>query len=77
MRDSAYAAFGKEAFLNAIRRSQDYLLNAQLPGGYWQGELFIDCTLVADTICFRHWDGKIDEDWQRKATNHLLSDLIC
>ena len=76
MRDSAYAAFGKEAFLNAIRRSQDYLLNAQLPGGYWQGELFIDCTLVADTICFRHWDGKIDEDWQWKATNHLLSSQL-
>ncbi len=72
MKEPLFSPLNKEAFWITIQRSQDYLLNAQLPDGYWQGELRIDCTLVADTICFKHWDGKVDEVWQRKAVNHLL-----
>lgn len=73
MKEPLFSPLNKEAFWITIQRSQDYLLNAQLPDGYWQGELRIDCTLVADTICFKHWDGKVDEVWQRKAVNHLLN----
>ena len=73
MQENPFAPLNKEAFLKTIRRSQDYLLGQQLSDGYWQGELLIDCTLVSDTICFKHWDGKVDEVWQRKAINHLLS----
>jgi squalene-hopene/tetraprenyl-beta-curcumene cyclase len=56
----------------AIARSQSYLLGSQKPEGYWIGELIVDATLVADMIAFHHWDGKVDEGWQRKAVNHLF-----
>ena len=57
----------------AIERSQQYLLSQQKPEGYWNGELMVDATLVADTIAYHHWDGKVDAQWQRKAVNHILS----
>ncbi len=57
----------------AIRRSQDYLLGIQNPEGYWVGELMVDSTLVSDTIAYKHWDGKVDPEWQRKAVNHIFS----
>jgi squalene-hopene/tetraprenyl-beta-curcumene cyclase len=57
----------------AIERSQSYLLSQQKPEGYWVGELMVDATLVADTIAYHHWNGKVDTRWQRKAVNHILS----
>jgi squalene-hopene/tetraprenyl-beta-curcumene cyclase len=56
----------------AIAGSRDYLLREQKPEGYWVGELMVDCTLVADMVAFHHWDGTVDEEWQRKAVNHLF-----
>ena len=57
----------------AIQRSQNYLLSQQTPEGYWVGELMVDATLVSDLVAYRHWEGKVDERWQRKAVNHILS----
>jgi squalene-hopene/tetraprenyl-beta-curcumene cyclase len=57
----------------AIRRSQSYLLGIQKPEGYWVGELMVDATLVADTVAYHHWNGKVDEGWQCKAVNHIFS----
>src|SRR5256885_8992622 len=57
----------------AIERSQSYLLSQQKPEGYWIGELMVDATLVADTIAYHHWNGKVDPEWQRKAVNHISS----
>jgi squalene-hopene/tetraprenyl-beta-curcumene cyclase len=57
----------------AIERSQSYLLSQQKPEGYWVGELMVDATLVADTIAYHHWNGKVDPEWQRKAVNHISS----
>jgi squalene-hopene/tetraprenyl-beta-curcumene cyclase len=57
----------------ALRRSQDYLLSIQNSEGYWVGELMVDSTIVADTIAYRHWDGKVDSEWERKAVNHIFS----
>jgi squalene-hopene/tetraprenyl-beta-curcumene cyclase len=57
----------------AIKRSQDYLLSEQKPEGYWIGELMVDATIVADTIAYHHWNGKVDLQWQRKAVNHIFS----
>jgi squalene-hopene/tetraprenyl-beta-curcumene cyclase len=57
----------------AIRRSQEYLLSEQKPEGYWVGELMVDATLVADTVAYHHWNGKVDKEWQRKAVNHIFS----
>jgi squalene-hopene/tetraprenyl-beta-curcumene cyclase len=57
----------------AIELSQAYLLREQNPQGYWVGELMVDATLVADTIAYHHWNGKVDPEWQRKAVNHIFS----
>jgi squalene-hopene/tetraprenyl-beta-curcumene cyclase len=57
----------------AIQRSQNYLLSQQKPDGYWVGELMVDATLVSDLVAYYHWDDKVDEAWQRKAVNHILS----
>jgi squalene-hopene/tetraprenyl-beta-curcumene cyclase len=57
----------------AVRRSQEYLLSLQKPEGYWNGELMVDATLVADKLAYHHWNGKVDKEWQRKAVNHLFS----
>ena len=68
------SGFGLEGDLEiAMRRSQAYLLSQQKPEGYWIGELMVDATLVADMIAYRHWDGKVDPQWQRKAVNHIFS----
>ena len=56
-----------------IRESQRYLLGEQRPEHYWIGELAVDSTLVSDMICYHHWDGKVDETWQRKAIHQILS----
>jgi len=74
----AQSAPGLDSFISpeleaAIERSQRYLLSEQKGEGYWIGELMVDCTLVADMIAFHHWDGSVDEKWQRKAVNHILS----
>ncbi len=57
----------------AIKRSQNWLLGQQKPAGYWIGELMVDCTLVADVVAYRHWDGTVDAAWQRKAVNYIFS----
>jgi len=57
----------------AIRRSQNYLLKEQRPEGYWIGELMVDASILSDTIAFHHWNGKVDQEWQRKAVNHIFS----
>jgi squalene-hopene/tetraprenyl-beta-curcumene cyclase len=57
----------------AIQRSQQYLLHEQKAEGYWIGELMVDCTLVADTVAFHHWNRDVDEAWQRKAVNHIFA----
>ncbi len=57
----------------AIKRTQDYLLGQQTPEGYWVGELIVDSTIVSDMVAYRHWSGKVDPEWQRKAVNHIFS----
>ncbi len=71
--NSSLPAPGVEGLETALRRSQEYLLNTQLPDGYWVGELLVDSTLVSDTICYHHWDGNVDPEWQRKGVNHILA----
>ena len=33
----------------------------------------VDSTLVSDTLAYHHWNGRVDQEWQRKAVNHILS----
>ncbi len=57
----------------ALERSRTHLLGLQRPEGYWIGELIVDVTLVADTVAYQHWDGKVDKAWERKAVHHIFS----
>jgi squalene-hopene/tetraprenyl-beta-curcumene cyclase len=57
----------------AIQRTHNYLLRTQKDGCFWIGELIVDATLVADMVAFHHWDGSVDEKWQKKAVNHIFS----
>ena len=67
-------AFKAQAPLEtAIKRSQDFLFGEQKPDGYWVGELIVDSTIVSDSVAYHHWNGSVDEKWQRKAVNHLFS----
>jgi len=73
LRQRALEVPSRKDLEGAIWRSQTYLLSTQKPEGYWVGELMVDSTLVADTIAYHHWNGKVDERWQRKAVNHIFS----
>jgi squalene-hopene/tetraprenyl-beta-curcumene cyclase len=69
----ASATSHRSSLDQAIELAQAHLLNLQEPEGYWVGELFVDVTLVADTIAYHHWNGSVDPVWQRKAVNHIFS----
>ena len=71
--ESDQSSSHRKTLETALKRSQDYLLSVQKPDGFWVGELLVDSTLVSDMVCFHHWDGKIDPEWQRKAVNHIFS----
>jgi squalene-hopene/tetraprenyl-beta-curcumene cyclase len=76
MRDHAPDSISPHAqseLAQAIHRSQQHLLGLRKPEGYWLGELIVDSTLVADTIAYHHWNGKVDPEWQRKGVHHLFS----
>ncbi|MDR3455821.1 MAG: squalene--hopene cyclase [Verrucomicrobiae bacterium] len=62
-----------EACQAALQRSQNYLLSEQKPEGYWVGELMVDSTLVSDMVAYHHWDRSVDQEWERKAVNHIFS----
>lgn len=68
-----FESFTRRDLDDTIKRSQDFLLREQNPDGYWIGELIVDCTLVSDVLAFHHWDGSVDEKWERKAANHIFS----
>ena len=56
-----------------MERSREFLLGSRREEGYWVGELTVDVTLVADTLCYHHWNGRVDPVWQAKAVRHILS----
>lgn len=60
----------------ALERAQQHLLGLQKPDGYWIGELTVDTTIMSDMIAFRHWDGSVDPEWERKAANYILSQQL-
>src|ERR1700760_2796409 len=55
-----------------MHKSQQYLLGAQKPEGYWVGELFVDTTLVSDVVAFMHWNGEVDFEKQARCVKNLL-----
>ena len=70
---TSFLANLKHRLCQTVERSHQFLIGEQIDDHYWVGELMVDSTLVSDMICYHHWNGKVDEVWQRKAINHILS----
>ncbi|MDD5262756.1 MAG: squalene--hopene cyclase, partial [Methylacidiphilales bacterium] len=56
----------------AVRKSQQFLLNQQKPEGYWIGELIVDTTLVSDYMLYMYWKGEVDFEMQSRCVKHIL-----
>ncbi|MFQ5813606.1 MAG: squalene--hopene cyclase [Anaerolineae bacterium] len=55
----------------AIRRSQEYFLRTQHPGGYWWGELESNVTMAAEYLLLTHFLGCGDGQRWQKIANYL------
>jgi squalene-hopene/tetraprenyl-beta-curcumene cyclase len=56
----------------AVRRSGQFLLEAQAGRGYWCGELEADTTLESDTIKMWHLIGRVDLKKQERLVRWIL-----
>jgi len=65
-----------ERLVEAIKRSQGYLVSQQHIDGYWVGELEANTTLTSEYIFFRHLIGQVDRDREAKVVAHLLSEQL-
>ncbi len=54
-----------------IRRSTEYLLGLQYPGGYWWGELEANCSVHAEYLLLTHFLGVPDAARWKKIVNYL------
>lgn len=65
-----------ERLVQAINRSQRYLVSKQHADGYWVGELEANTTLTSEYIFFRHLIGLVDPDREAKIVAYLLSEQL-
>jgi squalene-hopene/tetraprenyl-beta-curcumene cyclase len=65
-----------ERLVQAINRSQAYLVSRQHADGYWVGELEANTTLTSEYILFRHLIGQVDRDREAKIVAYLLSEQL-
>jgi squalene-hopene/tetraprenyl-beta-curcumene cyclase len=65
-----------ERLVQAINRSQAYLVSQQHADGYWVGELEANTTLTSEYILFRHLIGLVDRDREAKIVAYLLSEQL-
>lgn len=65
-----------ERLVQAINRSQKYLVSQQHADGYWVGELEANTTLTSEYVFFRHLIGQVDHDREAKCVAHLLSEQL-
>ncbi len=65
-----------ERLVQAINRSQGYLVSQQHVDGHWVGELEANTTLSAEYIFFRHLIGYVDRDREAKVVAYLLSEQL-
>src|SRR5438552_1083591 len=61
-----------DAVDEAIKRSQQWLLQRQAEAGYWAYELEADTTLTAEYLMLRRFLGLVDPEKQRKAVRYLI-----
>jgi squalene-hopene/tetraprenyl-beta-curcumene cyclase len=57
---------------SAISKSQNFLLDQQLPDGYWWAELESNVTITAEYLLLFHLLGNVDRERERKIVNYLL-----
>jgi squalene-hopene/tetraprenyl-beta-curcumene cyclase len=57
----------------AISRSQRFLLEQQLPEGYWWAELESNVTITSEYLMLFHLLGAVDAERERKIVNYLLA----
>ncbi len=69
-------AVAPEQLVQAIKRSQTYILSQQHPEGYWVGELEANTTLTSEYLLFRHIIGHVDKVRQEKCVHYLLSEQL-
>jgi len=61
--------------IQAIKRTQDYLLSIQHPQGYWQGELLADASVSAGYISLMFYmSGQVDPIRKNKVINKALDE---
>jgi squalene-hopene/tetraprenyl-beta-curcumene cyclase len=65
-----------QAALQAIARSQEFLLKTQSAEGYWVGELVVDATLTSNYVLYMHWLGRVDAAKQVKCIRHILKEQL-
>src|SRR5437879_8818859 len=61
-----------DAVDEAIKRSQQWLLQRQAEAGYWVHELEADTTLTAEYLMLRRFLGLVDPEKERKAVRYLI-----
>lgn len=69
-------AVAPERLVQAINRSQTYLVSQQHADGHWVGELEANTTLTSEYIFFRHLIGRVDKTREDKCVAHLLSEQL-
>jgi len=70
---SGTAAVTCAALDSAISSSQEFLLQQQLPEGYWWAELESNVTITAEYLMLFHLLGSVDSERERKIVNYLLA----
>jgi squalene-hopene/tetraprenyl-beta-curcumene cyclase len=58
---------------SAIKQSQEFFLQQQLPQGYWWAELESNVTITAEYLLLFHLLGCVDKERERKIVNYLLA----
>src|SRR5207247_5039907 len=69
-------AHKSDAVDEAIRRSQQWLLQRQAEAGYWAYELEADTTLTAEYLMLRRFLGLVDPEKQPKAVRYLIAPQV-
>ena len=66
----------KRDVVEAIQKSQSYLLDHQAPDGFWVDELEADTSLTSEYLMLRHFLGKVDPIREKRAVRYLIDSQL-
>ncbi len=66
----------KRDIVEAIQKSQTYMLNCQAPEGFWVDDLEADTSLTSEYLMLRHFLGKVDPVKEKKAVRYLIDSQL-